>query len=124
MTIDLLVQFEDSIKLEQDMVQIVPPLTGSPQTSDLAGDQSPVIDFPSQIKLNEINQIRVTKLQDRQRIALSDGNIATFDPETLFVTARRLGSFEIQVLDRRKRQAEGAALAAEVVASKGVEVIL
>jgi hypothetical protein len=124
MTIDLLVQFEDRIQLEQDMVQIVPPVTARVNVSDLGDTLSPIIDFPEQIKLNEINQIRVDQLQDRQRIILSDGNIATFDPETLCLTARKLGTFEIQVVDRRKRQSQGAALAPEVVATKEVEVIL
>ncbi len=124
MTIDLLVQYEDRIILEQEMAQVALPMTPKPNTADLAGDLSPIIEFPDEIKLNEINQIRVTQLQNRQRIVLSDGNIATFDPETLFVTARRLGSFEIQIQDRRKVQSSGAALAPEVVASKAVTVIL
>ncbi len=124
MTIDLLVQYEDRIILEQEMVQVAFPLTQKPGATDLAGDLRPVIEFPDEIKLNEINQIRVTQLQDRQRVVLSDGNIATFDPETLFVTARRLGSFEIQIQDRRLVQPSGAALAPEVVARKEVTVVL
>ena len=124
MTIDLLVQFEDRILLKQEMAQVAFPATPKTGVVDLSGDTPPVIEFPDQVKLNEINQIRVTQLQNRQRIVLSDGNIATFDPETLFVTARRLGSFEIQVQDRREVQSSGAALAPEVVASKAVEVIL
>ncbi len=99
-------------------------MTPKPGETDLAENLSPIIEFPDEIKLNETNQIRVTQLQDRQRIVLSDGNIATFDPETLFVTARRLGTFEIQVQDRRKVQSSGAALAPEVVARKAVTVIL
>ncbi len=124
MTIDLLVQFEDRIILEQEMAQVAFPATPVPNAADLAGGISPIIDFPDQIKLNETNQIRVTQLQDRQRIVLSDGNIATFDPESLFVTARKLGTFEIQVQDRRFVQPSGAALAPEVVARKAVTVIL
>ena len=124
MTIDLLVQFEDRILLQQEMAQVAFPATLKTGVADLSADTPPIIDFPDQIKLNETNQIRVTQLQNRQRIVLSDGNVATFDPETLFVTARRLGSFEIQVQDRRKVQPSGAALAPEVVASKAVEVIL
>lgn len=124
MTIDLLVQFEDRIVLEQEMSQVAFPATGRVNVSDLSESLVPIIEFPDQIKLNETNQIQVTQLQDRQRIVLSDGKIATFDPETLFVTARRLGCFEIQVQDRRKVQPSGAALAPEVVASKAVEVIL
>ncbi len=124
MTIDLLVQFEDRILLKQEMAQVAFPATPQTGVADLSGDMPPIIEFPEQVKLNEINQIRVTQLQNRQRIVLSDGNVATFDPETLFVTARRLGSFEIQVQDRREVQSSGAALAPEVVASKAVEVIL
>ncbi len=124
MTIDLLVQYEDRIILEQEMAQVAFPSTAKPGQSDLASNLSPIIEFPDEIKLNEINQIRVTQLQDRQRVVLSDGNIATFDPETLFVTARRLGDFEIQIQDRRKVQTRGVALAPEVVARKAVTVIL
>jgi hypothetical protein len=57
-------------------------------------------------------------------VVLSDGKIATFDPESLILTPRRLGCFEIQVLDRRYRQPEGAALAPIVVATKTVNVVL
>jgi len=124
MTIDLLVQFEDRIQLEQEMAQVAFPPTARVGDPDLAGSFPPIIDFPEQIKINEINRIRVDQLQDMQRIVLSDGNIATFDPETLCLTARKLGTFEIQVVDRRVRQAQGAALAPEVVAAKAVEVIL
>ena len=124
MTIDLLVQFEDRIQLEQEMAQVAFPPTARVGDPNLAGSFPPIIDFPEQIKINEINRIRVDQLQDMQRIVLSDGNIATFDPETLCLTARKLGTFEIQVVDRRVRQAQGAALAPEVVAAKAVEVIL
>jgi len=124
MTIDILVQFEDRIQLEQEMSQVTLPPTAKVNEPNLAGTLPPIIDFPDKVKLNEINQIRVDQLQDRQRIVLSDGNIATFDPETLCVTARKLGTFEVQVVDRRKRQSQGAALAPEVVARKPVEVIL
>jgi len=124
MTIDLLVQFEDRIQLEQEMAQVAFPPTARVGDPNLSDNLSPIIDFPDQIKLNEINRIRVDQLQDMQRIVLSDGNIATFDPESLCLTARKLGTFEIQVVDRRVRQAQGAALAPEVVASKAVEVIL
>jgi len=124
MTIDLLVQFEDRIQLEQEMAQVAFPPTARVGDPNLAGSLPPIIDFPEQIKINEINRIRVEQLQDMQRIVLSDGNIATFDPETLCLTARKLGTFEIQVVDRRVRQAQGAALAPEVVAAKAVEVIL
>jgi len=124
MTIDLLVQFEDRIQLEQEMAQVAFPPTTRVGDPNLAGSLPPIIDFPEQIKINEINRIRVEQLQDMQRIVLSDGNIATFDPETLCLTARKLGTFEIQVVDRRVRQAQGAALAPEVVAAKAVEVIL
>jgi hypothetical protein len=127
MTIDMLVQFEDRIILEQEMAQIALPATASVEDPNLGGSGgtlAPVIVFPDEIKLNEFNQIQVTNLQDRQRIVLSDGNVATFDPESLLVTARRLGCFEIQVLDRRFRQTDGAALAPIVVASKSVNVVL
>jgi hypothetical protein len=125
MTIDLMVQFEDRIILEQEVAEVVFDasnyFTG---TSDLSRDKAPVIDFPDEIRLNESHVIRVTFLQDRQRIALSDGNIATFDPESLILSPRRLGCFEIQVFDRRIRQSDDAALAPELVASKTVNVVL
>lgn len=125
MTIDMLVQFEDRIVLEQDMTEVAFN-AGDFQTgtADLSTDTPPVIDFPDEIKLNENYPIRVTNLQDRQRVVLSDGKYATFDPESLILSPRRLGCFEIQVLDRRIRQSEGAALAPELVASKTVKVVL
>jgi hypothetical protein len=91
---------------------------------DLSTNLSPIIDFPDEIKLHENYYIRVTQLQDRQRIVLSDGKIATFDPESLLLTPKKLGCFEIQVLDRRHRQSEGAALAPVVAATKTVNVVL
>ena len=106
------------------MAQVAFPPTARVGDPNLRDSLPPLIFFPDQIKLNEINRIRVDQLQDMQRIVLSDGNIATFDPETLCLTARKLGTFEIQVVDRRVRQAQGAALAPEVVAAKAVEVIL
>jgi len=125
MTIDLLVQYEDRIILEQEMAEVVFDagnfVVGD---SNLNENLSPIIDFPDEIRLNESHQIRVTQLQDRQRIVLSDGNIATFDPESLILTPRKLGHFEIQVLDRRHRQPEGAALAPVVSATKTVNVVL
>ncbi len=124
MTIDILVQFEDRIILEQEMVQVAFPATPVVGTPDLSSTIAPIIDFPDTININETVQIRVNQIQDRQKIVLSDGNIATFDPVSLFLTARRLGCFEIQVVDRRKVQPSGAALAPEVVAAKAVQVIL
>jgi len=127
MTIDMLVQFEDRIILQQEMSSATFPLgqeVGDPNLGGPGGTLKPVIEFPDEIKLNKTNQIRVRNFQDGQRVALSDGKIAVFDPETLIVTARRLGKFEIQVFDRRHRQPSGAALAPEVVASKSVNVIL
>jgi hypothetical protein len=125
MTIDLMVQFEDRIILEQEMAEVVFEagnfVVGD---SNLNENLSPIIDFPDEIKLNESYPIRVTNLQDRQRVVLSDGKIATFDPESLILTPRRLGHFEIQVLDRRHRQSEGAALAPVVAATKLVNVVL
>lgn len=125
MTIDLIVQFEDRILLEQEMAEVVFDagnfVTGE---ANLNRDLAPVIDFPDEIQLNGSYPIRVTQLQDRQRVVLSDGNIATFDPESLILTPRRLGCFEIQVLDRRHRQPEGAALAPVVAATKTVKVVL
>ena len=125
MTIDLMVQFEDRIILEQEMAEVVfnagNSVTGD---SNLNENLSPVIDFPDEIRLNESYPIRVTNLQDRQRVVLSDGKIATFDPESLILTPRKLGHFEIQVLDRRHRQTAGAALAPTVAATKLVNVVL
>jgi hypothetical protein len=126
MTIDMVVQYEDRIILQQEMAEVLFPPVAAPQTvgGSLSETLVPIIDFPDEIKLNENYQIRVTQLQDRQRIVLSGGNIATFDPESLILSAKRLGCFEIQVLDRRKRQPADAALAAEVVATKTVNVVL
>jgi hypothetical protein len=125
MTIDMLVQYEDRIILEQEMADVAFPIQGRATTSGNSVEALvPVIEFPDEIKLNELNQIRVLNLQDRQRVVLSDGNIATFDPESLIVSARKLGCFEIQVQDRRKVQPSGAALAPEVVATKSVTVVL
>jgi hypothetical protein len=125
MTIDLLVQYEDRIILEQDIAEVAFDagnfVTGNPNLNETL---EPIIDFPDEIKLNESYPIRVTNLQDRQRIALSDGNMATFDPESLLLTPRKLGHFEIQVLDRRHRQPAGAALAPVVAATKLVNVVL
>jgi hypothetical protein len=125
MTIDMLVQYEDRIILQQEMADVAFPIQGRATTSGNSVEALvPVIEFPEEIKLNELNQIRVLNLQDRQRVVLSDGNIATFDPESLIVSARKLGCFEIQVQDRRKVQPSGAALAPEVVATKSVTVVL
>jgi len=124
MTIDLLVQFEDRIILEQEMSQVAFPATAAVNDPNVSESKSPIITFPEEIKINETAQIRVAQIENQQKIILSDGNIATFDPETLFVTARRLGCFEIQVVDTQKVQPSGAALAPEVVASKAVQVTL
>ena len=124
MTIDMLVQFEDRIILQQELAEVAFPAQCDTQNPNLGGTISPKIEFPEELKLNETKQIRVRNLQDGQRIVLSDGKIAVFDPETLLVTARRLGCFEIQVFNRRKRQPSGAALAPEVIAKKSVKVVL
>lgn len=127
MTIDMLVQFEDRIILQQELAEIAFPvgqITNNPNLGGPGGTISPEIEFPEEIKLNETKQIRVRNIQNGQRVVLSDAKIAVFDPETLFVTAKRLGSFEIQVFDRRHRQTSGAALAPEVIAKKAVKVVL
>jgi hypothetical protein len=125
MTIDLLVQYEDRIILEQEMADVAFNARNfTTGEYDLSTNLSPIIDFPDEIKLHENYYIRVTQLQDRQRIVLSDGKIATFDPESLLLTPKKLGCFEIQVLDRRHRQSEGAALAPVVAATKTVNVVL
>jgi hypothetical protein len=126
MTIDMVVKFEDRILLQQEMAEVAFPAAPQAQTSggSLSTALVPTIEFPDEIKLNESHRIQILNIQDRQRVSLSDGRIATFDPETLLLSARRLGSFEIQVLDRRVRQLSGAALAPEVVATKTVNVVL
>lgn len=124
MTVDMIVQFEDRIILQQTMPTIEFPAVGKAQVSNLAENLPPVIYFPDTIKLNETNLIRVDMFKDSHKICLSDGRIATFDPETLFITARRLGTFEVQVVNLQRVQASGAALAPEVVARKQVEVVL
>ena len=124
MTLDILVQFEDRIKLQQEMARIAFPPTPKVQIPNLSENLPPEITFSDELKINETAPIRVTQLQDGQKIILSDGRIATFNPETLFVTARRLGKFEIQVVQLNKVQSSGAALAPEVVARKEVQVVL
>lgn len=124
MTIDMLVQFEDRITLQQEIPQIAFPPTSRVNIADLAETLAPIIHFPDSMKIYSSAQILVTQIQDNQKIILSNGNLATFDPENLLVTARRLGKFQIQVVDLNRRQPTGAALAPKVIASKEVEVVL
>jgi hypothetical protein len=66
------------------------------------GDTPPVINFPATIPMNQPTQLYINYLQPSlHKIFITDPNVAVFDPQSKQITARQLGTFNIQVMRAR-----------------------
>lgn len=124
--------FEDYVTVKQPYGRFGPPGPGVLNQPDLA-DTPPVIVFPQTIPINLPTQLLITTFQpDTQKIYISNPNIAVYNPDSREITARRLGTFNIQVMRPLRSTALAASNSApvgeqtgatlEVVASQTVRV--
>lgn len=92
------------------------------------GDVAPIINFPATIPINQPQQVMINYFQPTiQKVFISDPNIAVYEPDTRMVTARKLGTFQIQIMRPRLPQTNppvGSTQSAvyEVVAQQTVTV--
>lgn len=94
--------FEDYITIKQPYAHVVPG-TGIMNPPGLLGDTPPVIVFPQTIPINQPTQLLINLFQPSfQSIFISNPNVAIYEPHSRYVTARQLGTFQIQVMRPRR----------------------
>ncbi len=120
--------FEDNILIKQDIGQtrfgegIMNPDDG------YLGNIPPRIEFPNQIRIDEPTMLLIDLLRPNyHRIFVSDPNVAVYNPDTRMITARRAGTFEIQIMRPLQKAlnevyGEQTGRDLEVVARKSVTV--
>jgi len=111
--------FEDYVKIEESKPQI--------EVHDAPRDYTPVIVFPSELKINEPQTVTIREWNPTaQRISISDARVASLDPNTKVITARKYGTFDVRILSTRTNNEEGGVsngLPPEILASQTVTVI-
>lgn len=104
-TFDMELMYEDSLQIKLENIVTVSENLKQSIGKEL-GD-TPVITFPDTFTINDTPVIRVQNLHIKDEIIIDNADIATFDPDTLKVTPRQIGSFKIMVVDKfRKVRAE------------------
>jgi hypothetical protein len=103
-TIEMELQAEDMFVIERPIPRTI--LDGAVVNDpDLSLTYRPTLDAPSTVKLSDGPFMIVpARMGDQHRLALSDGRIASLDPDSLMVTPHRTGSFDIFILDTTQRQ--------------------
>jgi len=122
-TIEMELQAEDLFVIERPIPRFIEDgyIVNNP---DPSGSYGPTLSAPATVRLADGPFMIVpARLGDQHKLALSDGRIATLDPENLLVTPRRIGSFDILILDTtRDQQASPVPWAKKVVLSHTVQV--
>jgi hypothetical protein len=119
--------FEDRVVVSVPLVEASVG-SGVMNSSIYLADTVPTINFPDTIAINQPEQLRINYFQPiTQKIIISDPNIAVYEPQSMMVSARKLGSFQIQVLRLRSPQnpppaGDNSGSTYEVVASKTIQV--
>lgn len=119
--------FEDYVIIKQPFGNTYPG-TDVMNPPGLLGNTPPIIYFPDTIPINQPTQLLIDLFQpDFQTVYMSDPNVAVYEPISQYVTARGLGTFNIQIMRPRRdvdlnpiNQQDGHTL--EVVATKAVRV--
>jgi hypothetical protein len=99
--------FEDSITIQQKLSTFTAGQRIMNPTGNI-GDTPPVIYAPATIPMNQSTQVRLNYFQPSiQRVIISDPNIATYEPQSRMITPRRLGTFELQVIQPNPPPGQG-----------------
>ncbi len=94
--------------------------------SNLGQSTPPIITAPDTIQINSSAAISFSRLRPHHKIIIDQPMIATIDVPGRVITPRRLGTFNLQVvdLDTRKDDQGPRAMAPVVVATKAITVTL
>jgi hypothetical protein len=119
--------FEDGVVIQQPINQVKFGCGIMNPSPAFLSETPPVIVFPATIPVNIPTKLYINKFQPRiQKVFVSDPNVAIYDPTSMTVTARQLGTFNVQVMIPRLQdndqynQQTGATM--DVVASQQVRV--
>lgn len=131
-TFDLTVEAEDTFGIELPMtVDFSEGFDRSisegatPNQPNLSASLPPVIEAPDEMRVGQQYGVVFKRLRVTHRIVVDQPMIATIDVAERLVTPRRLGTFNLQVLDTSTRQTDlPRAMAPVVVAQKAVTVTL
>lgn len=119
--------FEDYIVVKQPFYRVKRGQNIMNPPTELV-NTPPVIIFPDTIAINQPTHLLMQMYQPEfQRVFVSDPNVAVYDPYSRMVTAKRLGTFKVQIMRFRRdvnnapvNENDGHSL--EVVAEKAVRV--
>lgn len=122
-TIEMELQAEDLFVIEKPITRIIVE-DGIVGDSDLSVTYAPVITAPSSVRLGDGPfMIGVVRMGDQHQLALSDGRVASLDPDAMMVTPHQPGSFDVLVLDVKQDQGTSPVpWARKVVTSKTVQI--
>lgn len=118
--------FDDQIVIKVPLAQASLG-SGVVNPDGFLGDVAPILNFPTTIPINQPQKLLINYYQPTiQKIFISDPNIAVYEPLSQMVTARKLGTFQIQIMRPRLPQIDppdGTASGIyEVVAAQTVTV--
>lgn len=104
-TIEMELQAEDLFVIERPIPRTILD-GGIVGDSDLSVTYAPqLVDAPTTVRLSDGPfQVFATRMGDQHQMVISDGRIATLDPESFTVTPHRPGSFDILILDTTQAQ--------------------
>ena len=124
--IDVVLDYEDSFLVEQDIVEISTPGTPYVATSDSPSpaDLPPIIQAPDEIQFNTQSSFNIDRFRPSHRIIVTRPDIASIDTESLLITPRKLGTFNLQIIDVNKPQSDNTLMNPSVVASKEIVVVM
>ena len=105
-SLELELQVEDLFCIEKEINRVIvdAPIIGNP---DLSAAYAPTLEAPASVRLRDGPFMIVpSRLGDQHRLVLSDGRVASLDPDAMVVTPHRVGSFDIMIIDRTKVQGD------------------
>jgi hypothetical protein len=131
-TFDLTVDAEDTFAIELPMsVDLTRGFDrdvsqgGVTDESDLSSTLPPLIETDDTMRIGQQYGVVFRRLRLNHRIVIDQPTVATIDLDARLITPRRLGQFNLQVLDIGVRQtSERRAMAPTVAAQKAVTVTL
>ena len=92
--------FEDRVTVRQPMGKFG---GGQGNMNPEGAELLPIIYAPSTIPIDETGQVRLKYFQPlNHNIIINDPNIATYEPKDKTIHPRRLGTFELQILEKKK----------------------
>ena len=131
-TFDVTVEAEDTFAIELPMdVDLTQGFDesisrgGVPNAPNLSATLPPLIEAPDTMQVAQQYTVTFRRLRHTHRVIIDQPMVATIDVGTRLVTPRRLGTFNLQVIDLATRQHDQRrAMAPVVVAQQAVTVTL